>query len=187
MRGRLHDLARRIATAIREALRSEAAGREDTGLVELLPGPRLWALSVVLASWELSKPEANRAELAQLLRGSGVTSFWARLDLFAPQLNPFIQAARDASKPEEIAEAALRFFEAVHQIGPPLIRQVTKSRDFRVATEMISRDLKETADSQDDWRPGSANAEREEIATFYLTLIGYSRRQVEAFLSGPKR
>jgi hypothetical protein len=68
---------------------------DDTaqGLREALPPLRLWALAVVLASWELSKPERNRAEVAGLVTGgSGVTSFWPQLDLFAPQLNPFIQA-----------------------------------------------------------------------------------------------
>ena len=134
MREQLLTLARQIARAIRAALDSKGAVADDTaqGLREALPPLRLWALAVVLASWELSKPERNRAELAGLVTGgSGVTAFWPQLDLFAPQLNPFIQACRDAKQHVEIAEAALRFFDAVHQIGPPLIRNVLKSRDFR--------------------------------------------------------
>jgi hypothetical protein len=98
----------------------------------------------VLASWELSKPERNRAEVAGLVTGgSGVTAFWPQLDLFAPQLDPFIQACRDAQQPVEVVEAALRFFDAVHQIGPSLVRNVLKSRDFRRAAEVIARVLPE--------------------------------------------
>ena len=200
MRAQLLTLARQIAGAIRWAMESEAA-TEDTNLRDALPAPRLWALSVVLASWHLSKPERNRAEIAQLLTGSGVPSFWPQLDLFAPQLDPFVEACRFAQSDMEIVEAALRFFAAVHQIGPSLVRQVVKSRDFRKAAEVIGRNLRESDGKPQpspkpkpqastakagDWHPGGTLAEREEIATGYLTLIGWPRADVERFLAGKR-
>ena len=121
--------------------------------------------------------------------------------MFAPQLNPFIQACRDAQQPVEIAEAALRFFAAVHQIGPSLVRQVVKSRDFRKAAEVISQSLPESEGKPQpspkpkpqastakagDWHPGGTLAEREEIATGYLTLLGWPRADVERFLAGKR-
>ncbi len=200
MRAQLLTLARQIARAIRAAMESEAA-TEDTNLRDALPAPRLWALAVVLASWHLSKPERNRAEIAQLLTGSGVPSFWPQLDLFAPQLDPFVEACRFAQSDMEIVEAALRFFAAVHQIGPSLVRQVVKSRDFRKAAEVISQSLPESEGKPQpspkpkpqastakagDWHPGGTLAEREEIATGYLTLIGWPRADVERFLAGKR-
>ena len=102
MREQLLTLARQVARAIRAALSSMSAAADDTAprLRDALPPHRLWALAVVLASWELSKPERNRAELAGLVTGgSGVTAFWPQLDLMAPQLDPFVQACRDAQTP----------------------------------------------------------------------------------------
>lgn len=205
MREQLLTLARQIARAIRAALDSKGTVADDTaqGLREALPPQRLWGLAVVLASWELSKPERNRAELAGLVTGgSGVTAFWPQLDLFAPQLDPFIQACRDAQQPVEIAEAALRFFDAVHQIGPSIVRNVLKSRDFRRAAEVIARILPEgdsppkpsqkptpatkVVDAAEGWKPGGRLAEREDIATGYLSFIGWPRADVERFLSGKR-
>ena len=200
MRAQLLTLARQIARAIRWAMESEAA-TEDTNLRDALPAPRLWALSVVLASWHLSKPERNRAEIAQLLTGSGVPSFWPQLDLFAPQLDPFVEACHLAQSSLEVVEASLRFFDAVHKIGPSLVRQVVKSRDFRKAAEVIGRNLPESdgkpqpspkpkpqasAAKAGDWHPGGTLAEREEIATGYLTLLGWPRADVERFLGGKR-
>ena len=129
MRAQLLDLARRMARAIRAALDSRAALGDDIAprLRELLPPLRLWGLAVVLASWELSRTERNRAVLSAVLSGSGVPSFWGQLDLFAGQLAPLVQASRDATTPEETAEAALRFLEAVRAVGLPLVRQVVQS------------------------------------------------------------
>lgn len=200
MKAQLLTLAHQIARAIRAAMESEAA-TEDTNLRDALPAPRLWALAVVLASWHLSKPERNRAEIAQLLTGSGVPSFWPQLDLFAPQLDPFIEACRLAQTSLEVVEAALRFFDAVQKIGPPLVRQVVKSRDFRKAVEVIGRNLPESdgkprpsptpkpqasAAKAGDWHPGGTLAEREEIATGFLTLVGWPRADVERFLAGKR-
>ena len=102
-----------MARAIRSALDSRAALGDDIAprLRELLPPLRLWGLAVVLASWELSRAERNRAALSAVLSGSGVPSFWGQLDLFAGQLAPFVQASRDATSPEETTEAALRTME----------------------------------------------------------------------------
>lgn len=210
MKAQLLALARQIARAIRAALDSKAAVRDELAetLRELLPAPRLWALAVVLASWELSKPERNRAELAQLLAGSGVPSFWPQLDLFATQLDPFVQASHFAQRPEEVTEAALRFFAVVERLGPSLVRQVVKSRDFRKAAEVISRNLPDpdgqTAPAKTtpakttpqpspqpspdpgDWRPGGVLAEREQIATDYLIFLGWDRPSVERFLAGKR-
>ena len=205
MKAQLLALARQIARAIRAALDSKAAVRDELAetLRELLPASRLWALAVVLASWELSKPERNRAELAQLLAGSGVPSFWPQLDLFATQLDPFVQASHFAQRPEEVTEAALRFFAVVERLGPSLVRQVVKSRDFRKAAEIISRNLPDpdgqTAPAKPspqpspqpspepgDWRPGGVLAEREQIATDYLIFLGWDRPSVERFLAGKR-
>ena len=216
MRAQLLDLARRMARAIRAALDSRAALGDDIAprLRELLPPLRLWGLAVVLASWELSRTERNRAALSAVLSGSGVPSFWGQLDLFAGQLAPLVQASRDATTPEETAEAALRFLEAVRAVGLPLVRQVVQSRAFRVAAEVIGRDLPETAEQptkaskpttaresskppasnvepsivepSPDWRPGSPLAEREETATAYLIFLGWPRADVERFLGGKR-
>lgn len=201
MKAQLLALARQIARAIRAALDSKAAVRDELAetLRELLPAPRLWALAVVLASWELSKPERNRAELAQLLAGSGVPSFWPQLDLFATQLDPFVQASHFAQRPEEVTEAALRFFAVVERLGPSLVRQVVKSRDFRKAAEVISRNLPDPdgqttpakpspqpSPEPGDWRPGGVLAEREQIATDYLIFLGWDRPSVERFLAGKR-
>ncbi len=216
MRAQLLDLARRMARAIRAALDSRAALGDDIAprLRELLPPLRLWGLAVVLASWELSRTERNRAALSAVLSGSGVPSFWGQLDLFAGQLAPLVQASRDATTPEETAEAALRFLEAVRAVGPPLVRQVVQSRAFRVAAEVIGRDLPETEEQppkkpamtankpttaresskppasnvepSPDWRPGSPLAEREETATAYLIFLGWPRADVERFLGGKR-
>ena len=215
MRAQLLDLARRMARAIRAALDSRAALGDDIAprLRELLPPLRLWGLAVVLASWELSRAERNRAALSAVLSGSGVPSFWGQLDLFAGQLAPLVQASRDATTPEETAEAALRFLEAVRAVGLPLVRQVVQSRAFRVAAEVIGRDLPETeqptkaskpttaresskppasnvepssVEPSPDWRPGSPLAEREETATAYLIFLGWPRADVERFLGGKR-
>ena len=215
MRAQLLDLARRMARAIRAALDSRAALGDDIAprLRELLPPLRLWGLAVVLASWELSRTERNRAALSAVLSGSGVPSFWGQLDLFAGQLAPLVQASRDATTPEETAEAALRFLEAVRAVGLPLVRQVVQSRAFRVAAEVIGRDLPETeqptkaskpttaresskppasnvepssVEPSPDWRPGSPLAEREETATAYLIFLGWPRADVERFLGGKR-
>ena len=215
MRAQLLDLARRMARAIRAALDSRAALGDDIAprLRELLPPLRLWGLSVVLASWELSRTERNRAALSAVLSGSGVPSFWGQLDLFAGQLAPLVQASRDATTPEEPAEAALRVLDAVRTVGLPLVRQVVQSRAFRVAAEVIGRDLPETeqptkaskpttaresskppasnvepssVEPSPDWRPGSPLAEREETATAYLIFLGWPRADVERFLGGKR-
>ena len=215
MRTQLLDLARRIAQAIRAATGSRAALGDDIAprLRELLPPLRLWGLAVVLASWELSRVERNRAALSVALSGSGVPSFWGQLDLFAGQLAPFVQASRDATTPEETTEAALRFLDAVRAVGLPLVRQVVQSRAFRSAAEVIGRDLPETdqalktpatvvskpttaqtsskatpssVEPSPDWRPGSPLAEREETATVYLIFLGWPRAEVERFLGGKR-
>lgn len=215
MRAQLLDLARRIARAIRAALDSRAAVGDDIAfrLRELLPPLRLWGLAVVLASWELSRDERNRAALSAELSGSGVPSFWGQLDLFARQLAPFIQASRDATTPEETADAVILFLEAVHAVGLPLVRQVVQSRAFRTAAEVIGRDLPETeqppkktattdskpttartssqaeapsVEPSPDWRPGSPLAEREETATAYMIFLGWPRAEVERFLGGKR-
>ena len=215
MRAQLLDLARRMARAIRAALDSRAALGDDIAprLRELLPPLRLWGLAVVLASWALSRAERNRAALSAVLSGSGVPSFWGQLDLFAGQLAPFVQASRDATSPEETTEAALRFLDAVRAVGLPLVRQVVQSRAFRVAAEVIGRDLPETekqparaattaskattarttsqaaapsVEPSPDWRPGSPLAEREETATAYLIFLGWPRADVERFLGGKR-
>ena len=215
MRAQLLDLARRMARAIRAALDSRAALGDDIAprLRELLPPLRLWGLAVVLTSWELSRTERNRAALSAVLSGSGVPSFWGQLDLFAGQLAPLVQASRDAATPEETAEAALRFLEAVRAVGLPLVRQVVQSRAFRVAAEVIGRDLPETEQPpkkpamtankpttprdpskveassvgpSPDWRPGGLLAEREETATAYLIFLGWPRADVERFLGGKR-
>ena len=202
MKAQLLALARQLAKAMRAALDSKAAVRDDAAaLRELLPASRLWALAVVLASWHLSKPEANRGELSQLLGGSGVPSFWPQLDLFASQLDPFVDASRFAQSPEEITEAALRFLAMVDRLGLSLVRQVVKSRDFRKAAEVISRNLPDSDGKSEhgkpqtktnarpegkDWRPGGVLAEREQIATDYLIFIGWDRGSVERFLSGKR-
>lgn len=213
MRAQLLDLARRMARAIRAALDSRAALGDDIAprLRELLPPLRLWGLAVVLASWELSRTERNRAALSTVLSGSGVPSFWGQLDLFTGQLGPFVQASRDATTPEETIEAALRFLDAVRAVGVPLVRQVVQSRAFRVAAEVIGRDLPEskpttTRESSNtpasnveqssverssvepsaDWRPGSPLAEHEETATAYLIFLGWPRADVERFLGGKR-
>ena len=204
-----------MARAIRAALDSRAALGDDIAprLRELLPPLRLWGLSVVLASWELSRAERNRAALSAVLSGSGVPSFWGQLDLFAGQLAPFVQASRDATSPEETTEATLRFLDAVRAVGLPLVRQVVQSRAFRVAAEVIGRDLPETekqparaattaskattarttsqaeapsVEPSPDWRPGSPLAEREETATAYLIFLGWPRADVERFLGGKR-
>jgi hypothetical protein len=204
-----------MARAIRAALDSRAALGDDIAprLRELLPPLRLWGLAVVLASWELSRAERNRAALSAVLSGSGVPSFWGQLDLFAGQLAPFVQASRDATSPEEATEAALRFLDAVGAVGLPLVRQVVQSRAFRVAAEVIGRDLPETekpparaattaskattarttsqaeapsVEPSPDWRPGSPLAEREETATAYLIFLGWPRADVERFLGGKR-
>lgn len=206
MKAQLLALARQLAKAMRAALDSKAAVRDDAAaLRELLPASRLWALAVVLASWHLSKPEENRAELSRLLGGSGVPSFWPQLDLFASQLDPFVDASRFAQSPEEITEAALRFLAMVDRLGLSLVRQVVKSRDFRKAAEVISRNLPDSDGASEqgkpkaqttakprasteagDWRPGGVLAEREQIATDYLIFIGWDRGSVERFLSGKR-
>ena len=206
MKAQLLDLSRRMARAIRAALDSRAALGDDIAqrLRDLLPPLRLWGLAVVLASWELSRAERNRAALSAVLSGSGVPSFWGQLDLFAGQLAPFVQASRDATSPEETAEAALRFLDAVRAVGLPIVRQVVQSRAFRVAAEAIGRDLPEdeqaakptptkrataqplSVEPSPDWRPGSPLAEREETATAYLIFLGWSRAEVEQFLGGKR-
>ena len=202
MRAQLLLLARQIARAIRAALSSMSAAADDTTprLRDALPPQRLWALAVVLASWELSKPMQNRAEVAGLVTGpSGVTAFWPQLDLMAPQLDPFVQASRDAQTPVQVVDAAMLFFDAVHQLGPSLVLNVLKSREFRRAAEVIGRVLPESeaaalkpptpspAASAEEWKPGGRLAEREDIATAYLTLLGWPRADVERFLSGKRK
>lgn len=216
MRSQLLALARRIALVINDAVSSRGAIGDDVAqrLAELLPLPRLWALSVVLASWELSRDERNRKALSALLSGAGVPKFWPQLDLFGAQLGPFVQAAKDAQTVEEQTEAAIRFLDVVRALGIGLIRQVVQSRAFRIATEAINRDFlldgstipvtpkppskppKKSAPMTDPpsgealdalpWRVGGPLANREETATAYLIFLGWSRREVEIFLSGKR-
>ena len=99
-------------------------------------------------------------------------------------------------------------------MGLPLVRQVVQSRAFRVAAEVIGRDLPETEEQppkkpamtankpttprdpskveassvgpSPDWRPGSPLAEREQTATAYLIFLGWPRADVERFLGGKR-
>ena len=74
---------------------------------------------MILASWELSKPEKSRAELGAVLGRSGIQAYWPQLDLMSKELTPFVDACRNANSP----------------IGSP-----TQSRDFlRQYTTLVRR------------------------------------------------
>ena len=143
MRRKLLILARKIAHVFEWVIRSKSAVDTAESLNELLPPARLWALSVILASWQLSKPESTRSELAALLKGTGVPLMWPNLDLFERQLTSFIVAAYDAQTIAEQAEAAMRLIEAVQKLSVRLLRSVIQSKTFLNAAKLINRDFPE--------------------------------------------
>lgn len=199
MREILQVLARKIARIIRIALNSKSAMASDSDKLESLLSPvtRIWTLAVILASWQLSKDPQRRGELNRLLRGSGVPSLWPTIDFVKAKLDPFVLAARDANTNEEEIEASLRFLDGAKSIGLPLLTQLVNSNAFKGAQRAILRDVPEeevivikqenqvkTAKPQREWT--KADSELEDLATDYLTLVGWTRPEVESYLSGKK-
>jgi hypothetical protein len=200
MREQLLGLSHKIARVLREVLASEAAVADDSlpTLRKHLTPVRIWGLAVILASWELSKPISARPAIGALLGRTNASSFWVQLDLMTRLLTPFVIACRDAQKPEEIVEAATRFFQAVHQIGPPTIANVLRSPSFNKSARIIAQELpeqptappqkNETKPEQMYVSPELANAlnELERIAASFLSFLGWNRAEVASFLAGKR-
>lgn len=202
MRDQLLELSRKIARVLREVLTSEAAVADDSlaMLKKHLTPVRIWGLAVILASWELSKPEKSRAELGAVLGRSGIQAYWPQLDLMSKELTPFVDACRNANSPIEIADAITRFLEAVHNLGPPLISQVLQSSDFNRSARAIAKTLPEKAEQPAQKKPEpeqiyvspeleialKAQSEREQIAISLLLLAGWTRAEAESFLIGKR-
>ncbi len=204
MRDKLLELSRKIARVLREVLASQSLKDDSLPMLrQALSAVRLWGLAVILASWELSKPEKSRAELGAVLGRSGVQAFWPQLDLMNFELTPFVVACRDAQSPEEIAEAATRLLVAVHNLGPPLISQVLQSSAFNKSARAIAKTLPEQdqkAQQPVQRKPAleqiyvspemekalAIQNEREQIAISFLLLAGWTRAEAESFLTGKK-
>lgn len=207
MRDQLVELSRKIARVLREVLTSEAAIADDslTMLKKQLTPVRIWGLAVILASWELSKPEKSRAELGVALGRSGIQAYWPQLDLMSKELTPFVDACRTANSPIEIADAITSFLSAVQNLGPALIGQVLQSSDFNRSARAIAKSLPEQdnkpaqpAQKMPEGEPEQiyvspqmesalqAESEREQIAISMLLLAGWTRAEAEGLLIGKR-
>lgn len=187
MKSELLALSHQVATAARGAISSRSAVDIAARLGKVLTAPRVWPLSVILASWELSRSERNRPELARLLRAAGVPNMWPQLDLFSVQLAP-IFSALEPSKTSTDA-APLRFLDAVQAIGLPMLRSVVESGQFRSAARIIARDLPEVekpkTPSQTLPRPAPSESS-ELLAMSYLIYVGWDEQSAAKFLAGKR-
>lgn len=202
MREQLLELSHKIARVLREVLASQAAVADDSlpMLRKQLTPVRVWGLAVILASWELSKPISARPAIGALLGRTNASSFWVQLDMMTQLLTPFVIACRDAQSPAEIAETATRFFNAVHQIGPPTIANVLRSPSFNQSARIIAQELPEQPQKtaqpqQNEIKPeqmyvspelAKALADLEYIAASFLSLLGWNRAEVASFLAGKR-
>lgn len=191
LRGRLIDRATKIARAVRAALASRAAvaSGTDAALRKLLTAERIWPLSIILGSWELSNVVENRPELNRLLGAAGVPGMWLQLDLMTDSLSPFVVYAIDAQDDLQLAEAATRFLTAAQILGVELLEQVVKGRAFATAATVIHQTIPEpSARSAETPQtpPPSARSDGAMHLFVYLMSLGYSETQTRLILQGKR-
>jgi len=185
VKAELLELAHQVAAAARGAKDSQSAASVSAKLGKLLTPPRLWPLAVILASWELSRSESNRGELANLLGAAGVPSMWPQLDLFSAQLAPIFLSIEQTRGGTVGAYASRRFLDALQAIGLQTLQGVLESRPFKAAERAIARDFPEREPARKVDRPNATiDQSRDVLALSYLLYVGWDEASAAKFLAG---
>ena len=187
MRDQLVTVSRKIAAALKANKQSQSEIAET--LKSKLPDSFLWPLAVILASWDLSRQEKNRAALNRLLAPGGVPAMWVYLDIFSAQLNPISESIAKNQDPAYLAGVVT---EAIKGIGLRTVGEVLKSQQFRSAARFINSQIPERAAIATN-KPTApkviASTEDPELinlALQYLIFLGYSTTEASNYVAGKK-
>jgi hypothetical protein len=185
MREELLVYSRRLAVALR--------GVRETWqpLSDKLPDSFLWPLAVILASWDLSRQDKNKAALNRLLGPGGVPAMWVYLDMYSALLNPVSESITKHQDPAYLAQTVTNVMK---EMGLRMVGEVLKSQQFRYAAKFINSQIPERAAiaSNKPKAPESkvvAAAENPELinlALQYLIFLGYSTTEASNYVAGKK-
>ena len=186
MREELLVYSRRLAVALR--------GVRETSqpLGDKLPDSFLWPLAVILASWDLSRQDKNKAALSRILGPGGVPPMWVYLDFYSAQLDPVSESLSKNQSPRDLTNS-LR--EAINKIGMRTLGEVLKSRQFRSAAKFINSQIppevsritvNSTSAPETKVMASTEDPELINLALQYLIFLGYSTTEASNYVAGKK-
>ena len=183
MREELLVYSRRLAVALR--------GVRETWqpLSDKLPDSFLWPLAVILASWDLSRQDKNKAALNRLLGPGGVPAMWVYLDMYSALLNPVSESITKHQDPAYLAQTVTNVMK---EMGLRMVGEVLKSQQFRYAAKFINSQIPERAAIATNKPTGPqviASTEDPELinlALQYLIFLGYSTTEASNYVAGKK-
>ena len=182
MREQLLVISRNLAIALR------ASREASQALSDKLPDSFLWPLAVILASWDLSRQDRNKAALAKILGSGGVPAMWVYLDIYSAQLNPVSESLAKNQDPAYLARAVT---DAIKGIGMRTLGEVLKSQQFRYAAKYINSQIppeRTVLNTKAETRAMAAAEDPEliNLALQYLIFLGYSTTEASNYVAGKK-